>query len=376
MDRTVKTRVIASSRNWMESSAIEQLERTAALPGMMQAVGMPDLHPGKGSPVGAAFISRGIVYPYLIGGDIGCGMAFWKTNLAKRKMNLDKWEKKLTGLGEISGEAAAPVRELFGAEPTEFDRSLGTIGKGNHFAEFQVIDRIVDSDRAEKTGLDPDSVYLLVHSGSRGYGTSILREHTDRFADAGLATDSAEFQEYLTKHNNAIRWARANRRLIAELFLECLSASGQEILDIFHNYLEETEQNQERCWIHRKGAAPADRGPVIVPGSRGAHSYLVDPSAGSLESGFSLAHGAGRKWDRSSAKHRIRERYKKKELTRTALGSRVICTDKDLLYEEAPEAYKNIDTVVGDLVDSGLASVIAILKPVITFKTNEQGWED
>jgi len=366
--------IFASPRNWMESAAVDQLERTAALPGMVQAVGMPDLHPGKGSPVGAAFLSEGIVYPYLIGGDIGCGMSFWKTNLSRRKMNLDKWEKKLKALGEIPADAAAPVRAIYGVEPTDFDASFGTIGKGNHFAEFQVVDSIVDEARAEASGVEADSVYLLVHSGSRGYGTSILREHTDRFRDAGLATDSSEFAEYLVKHNNAIRWARANRRLIADLFLECLSASGEEILDIFHNYLEPKSHDGRRRWIHRKGAAPSDAGLVIVPGSRGAHSYLVEPAPGSFETGFSLAHGAGRKWDRSSAKHRIKEKYKKKELTRTELGSRVICTDKDLLYEEAPEAYKNIDTVVSDLVEFGLARVVAVMKPVITFKTNEQDW--
>ena len=62
--------VIASASNWIEGEALAQLEQTAALPGMARAVGMPDLHPGKGSPIGAAFASIGHFYPHLVGSDI------------------------------------------------------------------------------------------------------------------------------------------------------------------------------------------------------------------------------------------------------------------------------------------------------------------
>lgn len=85
-------------------------------------------------------------------------------------------------------------------------------------------------------------------------------------------------------------------------------------------------------------------------------------------SAFSLAHGAGRKWSRSDSRGRLEKRYTAKQLTRTDLGSHVICEDKDLLYEEAPQAYKNITVVIEDLVREGLAEVIAVLRPLVTYK--------
>ena len=84
---------------------------------------------------------------------------------------------------------------------------------------------------------------------------------------------------------------------------------------------------------------------------------------------WSLAHGAGRKWSRSATRVRMRERFAPDQLTTTPLGGRVICEERDLLYEEAPAAYKNIEDVIQDLVDAGLVSVIATFRPLLTYKT-------
>ena len=84
-------RLFASAKSWIEGEALRQLYATAKLDGMRLAVGFPDLHPGKGSPVGAAFVTEGLIYPYLIGGDIGCGMALFKTDLVRRDVKLDRW---------------------------------------------------------------------------------------------------------------------------------------------------------------------------------------------------------------------------------------------------------------------------------------------
>ena len=75
-----------------------------------------------------------------------------------------------------------------------------------------------------------------------------------------------------------------------------------------------------------------------------------------------------RKWTRSDCRGRLEKRYTYKDLLRTELGSLVICEDKDLLYEEAPQAYKNVSVVIEDLVHEGLAEVIGILRPLITYK--------
>ena len=98
-------------------------------------------------------------------------------------------------------------------------------------------------------------------------------------------------------------------------------------------------------------------------------SYLVKPVGDGASHAWSLAHGAGRKWARSEARLRIRERFLASQLMQTSLGSHVICGDRDLLYEEAPMAYKPIESVIEALVEAGLIRVIATLRPVLTYKT-------
>ena len=93
-----RVRVIASARLWLEDAAVQQLLTTAQLPGMQQVVGLPDLHPGRGYPVGAAFFSTGRLYPALVGNDIGCGMGLWQTDMAMSKVKLDKLDKQLGNL--------------------------------------------------------------------------------------------------------------------------------------------------------------------------------------------------------------------------------------------------------------------------------------
>ena len=98
---------IASDDLWIESLAIQQLHTTANLPNMQRVVGMPDLHPGRGYPIGAAFFSVGRFYPALVGNDIGCGMALWQTDILTRKYNADKFEKRLSDLDDVAEEKLA-----------------------------------------------------------------------------------------------------------------------------------------------------------------------------------------------------------------------------------------------------------------------------
>ncbi|MBL8215617.1 MAG: RNA ligase RtcB family protein, partial [Bryobacterales bacterium] len=209
---------------------------------------------------------------------------------------------------------------------------------------------------------------LCVHSGSRGFGERILRGHVERFGAGGLQEESEEADVYLEQHGHAMAWARANRERIAERMLERLRAGERRVLDVCHNFVEQAELGGSLCWLHRKGAAPSTAGAVLIPGSRGAFSYLVRPREASERSAFSLAHGAGRKWSRSECRGRLERRFTARDLERTELGSRVICEDKELLYEEAPQAYKNITVVIDDLIGAGLIEVLAVLKPVLTYK--------
>src|ERR1019366_1136888 len=103
-----EVRVLASANNWIEGTAEQQLKKTAGLPGMRLAVGLPDLHPGKGSPIGAAFAVEGWLYPALVGNDIGCGVGLWQTSLRASKIRREAWADKLRRLDEPwDGDAGA-----------------------------------------------------------------------------------------------------------------------------------------------------------------------------------------------------------------------------------------------------------------------------
>lgn len=390
-------RLIISDRNWLETAALDQLKKTAELTGMRCAVGMPDLHPGKGQPIGAAFITQHHIYPHLVGSDIGCGMGLWLLDMPVRKVKIARWEKRLTGLDDPwEGDTETYLRRA-NIDPTaeliaEHLQCLGTIGGGNHFVELQAVEQIYDEAVLKAAGISHDQVVMLVHSGSRGVGQAVLRQHLERYGAAGFVSSAPEMIHYLAHHNQAVAWAVENRALIAERFCERLALDAQPILDITHNAvlplsttcvkaLNNNDNDEGKdYWIHRKGASPTDSGLVMIPGSRGALSYLVKPKTEGVNhgleqlalGGFSLAHGAGRKWKRSDTKGRLDRRFTPNDLTTTALGSRVICAQKALLYEEAPQAYKNIDVVIDDLVRANMIDLVAAFKPLLTYKTKRR----
>ncbi len=364
--------VVASAKTWIEGDAIQQLQTTAKLDGICRVVGMPDLHPGRGYPVGAAFFSIRRYYPALIGGDIGCGMSLWKTDLSTNKLSIDKLVKRLGNIDAPLIDKSEVWRERVRAyqlADTGYEQALGSLGGGNHFAELQQIDQCYDDACLTKLEMSQKQILILVHSGSRGLGGHILREHVNQFRHAGLLAESEESTIYLQKHAQALRFSQANRRLIAQRICANLGTEGDALLDINHNFLTPLVLDGQSGWLHRKGATPADQGLVVIPGSRGDYSYLVEPIPSSL-SLYSLAHGAGRKWMRSECEARLSKRYTIAQLAKTALGNRVICNDKSLIFEEAPEAYKPIDSIIDSLLDMGLIRLIARLKPLVTYKTS------
>ncbi len=369
--RGPNVRVVASASTWIEGDALRQLDEAARLPGMVEAVGMPDLHPGKGSPVGAAFLSRGVVRPSLVGSDIGCGMALWQLDQPLRRLRPDKAAALLDGLDEPwDGDAEAWLAER-GLAPTGHELALGTVGHGNHFLEIQAVRGLSDEAASRALGVDPDRALLLVHTGSRGLGEAILRAHADRFRADGVDPSSPEGEAYLAAHDGAVAWARANRDLVAHRAMEALGVSGTRLLDVCHNDVTAVASGGCACHLHRKGAAPADRGPVVIPGSRGDVSVLVEPVPGRADALWSLAHGAGRKLARHEAKGKLQGRLRRADLERNPFGGVVVCGDERLLWEEAPGAYKDAASVVGDLVDAGLCRVLATLEPRVTFKCSK-----
>lgn len=360
-----KITLITDGKNRMEDSALEQLKRTAELPDMICAVGLPDLHSGK-TPVGAVFTTENRIYPHLIGNDIGCGMSLFSTAIERKKVKFDRLVKKAEALVNLS-DVLISDHDRYMENP--IGPRLGSIGGGNHFAELQEVDTLTDPEAFGALGLKKDHVMLLVHSGSRGYGQRILEQFSSEPEFyKGISGDSPLAVRYMMLHGDALNWASVNRSLIALRLLNVLGlGSAERCIDIPHNFLEKKATLEGIRWIHRKGAAPADVGPVVIPGSRGSLTYLVMPAPDTEIASWSLAHGAGRKWERGMCKSRLESKFTREALKQSRYKSRVICSNA-ALYEEAPEAYKNIDEVIRALESFGLIRTIATLKPILTYK--------
>lgn len=361
-----------------DAAGYEQLQATLAkFPNIVKAVAMPDLHAGPGIPIGACFVARGEIYPGLIGTDIGCGMTLFATHIKDAKRASQKLATRLTACREELSQPFQGVQDLLvanGLPLTDFDAQLGTLGGGNHFAEFLRVDKILNKPLFLAQHLCEDHLMLLVHSGSRALGRHIASQHAE------VLTTPEQQAAYLRDHDMAVEWALANRMLVAHRIMDAVASSeGVKVLNIVHNYLQvdtnEDAQTQSlpelKHFLHRKGVGCVAPGQVtIIPGSRGTCSYLVkmcDDVPLANRHLCSVAHGAGRKWCRSKAAAHFAN-VPAQKLRTTAVGSSVVCSDTDLLREEHSDAYKDVTGVVDDLVAAGLVTIVARLEPVCTFK--------
>ncbi|MFD0787403.1 RtcB family protein, partial [Micromonospora azadirachtae] len=139
--------VFASPESWIESDALRQCQQVAALDGMTHVAGMPDLHPGKGAPIGAAMSST-VLYPFLVGSDIGCGIAVFPIKL-KRAVP----EKLATRFPDLDQpldperDADDPAWTVVAADiPAGHLDGLGTVGRGNHFVELARVGTVFEPD--------------------------------------------------------------------------------------------------------------------------------------------------------------------------------------------------------------------------------------
>ncbi len=347
--------IIASPRNWIDTRSMETLKQITRYKGVEYVVGLPDLGVGV-VPNGMAVLTKDRIYPHLIGGDIGCGMSLFEVPIKTKKIKVEKFAKLLSKIENLDD-----IR----IDRPSLGYHLGSIGKGNHFAELHQVEKVHNAEMFEALRLHNTSLYLLVHSGSRAYGQIVFDKVAGKYKPSeGLSLNDAG--SYLEAHDKAIALAQKSREEIAARMLGAIHIEGgfHTVSDTAHNSITKIPKG----WLHRKGTTPTDKGPVIIAGSRGSLSYLMMPTSHTAQSNYSLAHGAGRKWERGSAEAKLRRRYTKADLARTQIGSRVLCRDKRLLYEEAPQAYKNIDIVIEDLVDAGLATVIATFRPILTYK--------
>jgi release factor H-coupled RctB family protein len=301
------------------------------------------------------------------------------------------WLRGGRGLAELEGIPEG-LRRLAEREPATdellpsgdpdryrgFERSIGSIGGGNHFAEVSRVTEVADREAAARLGLTRNAFVVLAHSGSRGLGTQLglaWKDGPARFVNAvdGAAPDlAADLGRFLGELAGACRFARANRLVLTYRLLSGLGALRDHTLrggfDIVHNDVRQEDVDGAPAWVHRKGVAPAYADQLtVVLGSRGAPSWIMRGNG--AEHGLrSVAHGAGRRMTRTEAQQKLKHRYKRAEVSRSALGGRTICDDAALLFEEHPDAYKAIEPVIAALETHQLASRVAALTPLVTVK--------
>lgn len=400
-------RIITNDQVWLETTAVEQLARSALRDDCCDAVGMPDMHPGPNSPIGVVLSFGSTIIPSLIGGDAGCGARFVATK--SKKINIDKverrlkhtedaawrsqvdpyelltaaWREGVPGLAHVSGmpdsiralaasegEPCPPTHEI--APPPDwlephFGRQLGTVGGGNHFLEITRVADTIDDDRARSLGIRRGQVCVLTHTGSRAMGQRFAQQWHGQ-----SLTCPTQHGEYMRQLHGTLRYSAVNRFLCSYGALEALGELRPErqlcTIDLSHNDVQRQVIAGRALWVHRKGAAPAlAQTPSLLLGSRGTASWVLW-GLGCDASAHSIAHGAGRKLTRARAREQVRHKYARASLTRTALGGRVVCDDVDLLREEHPDAYKAVEPVVAALESAGAAQRVAALHPLMTIK--------
>lgn len=384
----------------VEEDAIEQIRRMCDYP-MSEGAKiriMPDVHFGKGCTIGTTMTITDKAVPNIVGVDIGCGM--YTVNLGKCDINLEEfdkvahfipsgrniWEgkKEKFNLAELKC-----YREL--KEPKRLERSLGTLGGGNHFIEI---------DKAED-----GTNYLVIHSGSRNLGKQVAELYQRLAINLNVG-----FGDYLEKKEEIIRtykeqgrkdeikqaiaelhfhrkkvndipddlcflygkyledylhdveicqvFARKNREMMAEILLEKTGLSGGDSFHTIHNYIDTNEM------ILRKGSIAAHAGEkVLIPINMRDGSVLAI-GKGNPEWNYSAPHGAGRIMSRKQAKSELSvEDYKE-----CMKGIYTTSVNKSTL-DEAPMAYKSLEDIIDVIKES--VDVIEVLKPIYNFKASE-----
>jgi tRNA-splicing ligase RtcB (3'-phosphate/5'-hydroxy nucleic acid ligase) len=293
-------------------------------------------------------------------------------------------------------------------------RALGTLGSGNHFLELQTVGKTVDANTAEAWGLYEGQLVAMIHSGSRGLGHQVCSDHVraleGRYKSRGSTwveeewdytlTDrqlasapfhSKEGQAYYDAMNAAANFAFANRSALAHRLREVLrlelgvDGEARLLYDVAHNIAKVENHTIHgadcTCLVHRKGATRAFGGdhqdigkayrssgqPVLVPGDMGTGSWLMaGPQAGTNRAFGSSCHGAGRALSRTQAKKTIDGKNLKRMLE--SQGIRIHASTPNVLAEEAPDAYKDVDEVIALTDAAGLARPVARLSPLAVIK--------
>ncbi len=374
----------------IEEAAMAQAFDLARHPAVFHHVSlMPDCHPGYGMPIGGVIACEDVVIPNAVGVDIGCGMGAVKTDVEASQVSKEQLREIVTLLKESvpCGEGRAhrknqtwegfdedidaySGRSWFSEHVRDLaNRNLGTLGGGNHFIEIQ-------------EG-DDGHVWLMIHSGSRHLGNVIARFyhklalelntlwHSDIPSKdlAFLPAHSEEGKDYIHDMNFALLYAKENRRRIMDRFMTAFlsvykDAEFEATINSHLNYASLENHFGKNVWVHRKGATSAREKEVgIIPGSMGTASYIVE-GLGNIESFMSCSHGAGRVMGRNEASRSLTPEECDKAMEGVVYDrwNKVRRGKEKGRYDlsEAPQAYKDIDTVIESELD--------LIKPLVKLK--------
>ena len=251
---------------------------------------------------------------------------------------------------------------------------LGSLGAGNHFLEIDYVSEVFDQSFCEALGLVCGSVTLSVHTGSRGVGAAVAKQH-EQMGAALLASKSA--QRFLVEYRAACNFAWANRSVLSKKALEVLESlfgktKAELVCDVSHNSMSFEDDRL----VVRKGACKALPAghcelekrlekfgmPVVVGGTMATGSFLVVNTGSSTNS---CCHGAGRKLGRREAQMTLSKEETQMVLTEQGVELR---SGQSALLEEAPSAYKDVEEVVEISERLGLIKKIARLRPIVVIK--------
>ena len=399
---------------------------------VLQAFATPDFHPGSHVPIGCVLATtKDMIVPQAIGTDINCGMRLhvadldvdWLLHKKKEWLKpiksdllmgtrdlpmslpqiramfssgplgwLEETKKdprgmlaradltqlqaeleKSFGFGSADGDIAFAPEDMLPDREEVRDCFMGTIGGGNHFVEFQIIEEILDRKTAFQWGIKEGQIAVMAHSGSRRVGIVVGQTwmaHAKKSWPAGkpypdngiFALHGEDAASYLVAMNTAANYAAVNRLLLIEMVRDRLRQTfGDLALPLVFDAPHNTVTLEHGAYVHRKGATPAYQGdPVLIPGSMGQSSYLM-VGHGNPRYRQSASHGAGRSRSR-------RQMHKMDKDSLGLEGVECITLKEERIVQEAPAAYKDIGPVVQVQAEAGIASPVARMCPILTFK--------
>ncbi|MDY5738981.1 MAG: RtcB family protein [Anaerovoracaceae bacterium] len=360
---------------------------------------MPDVHAGKGCTIGTTMTITDKAVPNLVGVDIGCGM--YTVELGKVDIDFEKvdaathyipsgrnvWEGRMERFDLTDLRCYRNLKQA-----KRLERSLGTLGGGNHFIE---IDVAADGTK-----------YLVIHSGSRNLGKQVAElyqalaidmnagkadyferrdelirtyKEQDRRAEIQAALKAMEkewaakeptipadlcylygtyLEDYLHDVEICQQFAKQSRERMAEIILEKTGLSAISSFHTIHNYIDTKEM------LLRKGSIAAHDGELVLIPINMRDGSVLARGKGNPDWNFSAPHGAGRLMSRTKARETLDlDAYKK-----TMEGIYTTSVNESTI-DEAPMAYKSLEDIIDVIRES--VDVIEILKPIYNFKASE-----